>query len=113
MKLTYQDCKELKDAGFPQREGHLVCEHGEHITKLGACKTYYEPSFSELLELCGDKFTLLEKTKMRWWACGCARENDGTLKHKKETDFAGASPEQAVKNLWVALNHLEGGHTKI
>lgn len=95
--LTYEDCKELKEAGFPLKGlkdwnmtecpfvwGHFKADDGE---------SYIKPTLSELIEACGDDFGALYSDGMNGWlaeAYPCSGE--------------GFSPEQAVKDLWLAIN---------
>ena len=53
-----------------------------------------EPTLSELIEACGEKFLKLETKKSYWYA------------HENETGagFVGLTPEEAVTNLWFRLN---------
>lgn len=91
-KLTYEDCLELKDAGFPQnkyREG----------TK-GAGPVYFEyyPTLSELIEECGALSLFVLMKDHLGWSAGCGNDL------LNGTKASGSSPEQAVKNLYIALN---------
>lgn len=70
----------------------------------------YIPTFSELIEACGDKLKGLFSPQVggSWWAIeeiGLISTN--SLGTKTFSDFrfwAGSTPEEAVANLWLALN---------
>lgn len=57
--MDYKLAKELKDAGFkqPDREGYYVF-HGTYILpdRTNPNVSAYAPTFSELIEACGDEF---------------------------------------------------------
>jgi len=55
---------------------------------------YYCPGLSDLIAACGDKFARLNVVKDTWMA------ESEDAKHVA----AGATPEQAVARLWLALN---------
>jgi len=110
MKLTYEDCVELREAGFPQeRESVLGTNSVAYMSSsIDDVKGYtfyntdngdavYVPSLSELIERCGAEFGALE------------RRGDGVFIAKQYFERGneyklGNSGEQAVKNLWIALN---------
>jgi hypothetical protein len=104
--MTYELAKQLKDAGFPQRE-----EVGEgrwpHYTGygLGYCDEHgvYYPTLSELIEACGNGFDVLKKGG-EMWICGndkyCCSEHGSYI----EVISEGKTPEEAVARLWLALN---------
>lgn len=104
--LTYEDCKELKDAGFPQKtlNKSISCpEYGNDRWKIepNYCGHFlHEPSLSGLIEACGEEFLgLAHATDV----------GDGKRWSAFNIDFPigvleGISPEQAVKNLWIILN---------
>lgn len=133
--MDYEDCKELRDAGFPQgiydpsRDGeHYMYRETDDIPENNRTMwaRYYKqeflesrldelvlvPTLSELIEACGDSFESLEYVKKgtehvsntewlerdgRWLSV--ASDSDGTTIEDK----SGNTPEQAVKNLWIAL----------
>lgn len=113
--MTYELCKKLKEAGFPQK-GKIICKHGlspndvhGHLTPEYAAKepdfvctalTAIAPTLDELIDACGDNHFELErdwfnnKDKWRaitWW--------DGNV-----MSGFGSISEEAVANLWLALN---------
>lgn len=79
--------KKLKDAGFRMWETSAVVgntfEDGEHY--------WIYPTLSELIEACGEDFVGLIK-----------RHDWLTIGHDEHTN--GTTPEEAVANLWLALN---------
>lgn len=108
MKLTYEDCKELKDAGYEQKspryyeDGRLFDEAGlSHpsipieVYREEIAKTVYFPSLSELIEACGEESVI---TLTIGKAISTALHGATGLVSE------GSSPEQAVKNLWIAIN---------
>lgn len=98
--MTYELLKELKDAGFPQRTcSFLDCRHG--MDKGIEC--VYKPNLSELIEACMDRvgnFHLKNKktTRADAWFAGKSIEYVGQFVGN------GATPEEAVARLWLALN---------
>lgn len=120
MNLTYEDCKELKDAGFPQGESlDNVIAYGtafaylhngnpseellnKYTNALKSLKEMYKddkeyvyvPTLAELIEACGEGFFVLQRGVNNHWVASIGESNH----------FLGDSPEQAVKNLWIALN---------
>lgn len=127
MNLTYEQCKSLKDAGFPEpdpskpygdinglkstnRDGHsLLIINGYWFFSEGKEK-YYIPTLSELIETCGDEFGGLQHwpaapAKERWeamseriWVMEVGAENP-----QFECVVYGPTPEEAVCNLYLAL----------
>ena len=102
--MKYGLAKKLKDAGFPQTQIGRV--YGSLLPNLitGGDVTdekrewVLAPSLSELIEACGQAFYLL------------ARETTGTewlAEQRKGIQFFGATPEEAVANLWLALHKKE------
>jgi|SRR6185369_16818238 len=97
--MTYELAKQLKDAGFPQKQLKLVDAYEQALEK----EQVYIPSLSELIEACADKFDSL------------CRNRRGLLGHEfvvwiaYHSDSAtqtgdGKTPEEAVAKLWLALN---------
>lgn len=97
--MNYELAKELKDAGFPQDgDGLRYCEecpeHEIHFLDHGLVYVL-APTLSELIEACGGKFT------------GLTRDDDGVFAAHSRIDIyteLGATPEEAVARLWLALN---------
>ena len=121
MNLTYQDCKKLKDAGFPQDCQFYWCDFnvdgGPGIEYRGAIPGDIEnvilcgaPTLSELVEAF-DWFESLTAPKIT-----CEGDESGVTcgwiakaailpeNEWKIIEDLGVTPEQAVKNLWLALN---------
>lgn len=127
--MNYELCKKLKDAGFPQEyrksnpiadfayydkseELHLLHddndtgwwignEYGE-VDRLDIERVLKEftkcPTLSELIEACGkDKVFNLYNGNKRWEASKIGKEEDAFHGY-------GQTPEEAVANLWLALN---------
>lgn len=120
--IKFELAKQLKDAGFPQEyrktpiamdwvydsTGDLIMIHDDNDTGWWLGQDYVvrfnkellqkeyikDPTLSELIEACGDKFNRLEKGIGGWIVIGA----DGD----KRTD--GSTPEIAVLKLWLALN---------
>lgn len=97
MKLTYEDCVELKDVGFPQGNERFINKDNDIVDIENWSEEYtYFPILEELIEACGDsikEINLEEDTKVAVGWNG-----------KKILYGKGKFTEQAVKNLYVALN---------
>ena len=94
--MNYELAKRLKDAGFPQG-GDGVWDGGNGTIATQKSMVYV-PTLSELLEACGDEFRVVEKDGNGWLASGLWDDQFG---HEPEK---GKTPEEAVANLWLALN---------
>src|SRR6187549_1540843 len=97
--LSYELAKELKDAGFPQTNGHLIFKSG--ITLADSGKKWSDnsaclPTLSELIEACGKEFNSLFLLGNGNWV---AHDNS-----EEEPPVYGALPEEAVAKLWLALH---------
>jgi len=105
--MTYETAKKLKDAGFPKEGGwYFLTPDGEY--KDAACanekpEDVFPPDLSELIEACGDKFVNLERDHIdpkkhasfvAWGKIGGNVESYGYS----------ITPEEAVADLWLALN---------
>jgi hypothetical protein len=99
--MNYELCKKLKDAGFPQNSKTI--SFGEDIIPIENPNSEEMkvsiPTLSELIEACGNRFsslTLLAEnptTKQKLW------QSRG-----EKIDLSwNYSPEEAVANLWLAL----------
>lgn len=121
--MNYELAKKLKDAGFPQTgqrpwfcgghvyygdgEGFELCKETEPIittdhycesSGLVAEFVYEIPTLSELIEACGENFySLYRHQKDKWQAHSTGDLWDIEIAH-------GPTPEEAVANLWLALN---------
>ena len=107
--ISYELAKKLKDAGFPQN-GPGKFEFGCRLPReamtlkhgFGSncdCLVKF-PTLSELIEGCGDDFGSLDMrfiTPKTWHAS----------EHYMPTEPLGRgdTPEEAVANLWLALNN--------
>lgn len=91
--MNYELAKQLKDAGFPQRQ-----RKGTFPWKLTKKEDCYVPTLSELIEACGDDLEEIKQMK----------ESDlVSYKWEAYTNgyyVVGSTPEEAVANLWIALN---------
>lgn len=118
--MNYTLAKELKDAGWNrQTRFHIVLSpKGEkkHYGRTKAQLLQMElvghevlpcPTLSELIEACGDKFKKLWRhTNGNWTAYV------GTKTGKDVFTKDGATAEEAVANLWLALNRKENEKDK-
>ena len=106
--MKYELAKQLKDAGFPLREydPNLPFKIGKDIVctyfKIGR-KEYLEPSLSELIEACGDRFdALIKDSEVRgdWVATAENGDADNLVSQTSST------PSEAVAKLWLTLYPL-------
>ena len=114
--MKYELALQLKDADFPNLGGgigerYIYPEPGYlGLSRSQAC---YDPTLSELIEECGEGFGELVRsnnyiTKPMW----LAYPSKGAL-NKSDNDCVldccgyeiGSTPEEAVVNLWLALNN--------
>lgn len=99
--MNYELAKRLKDAGFPNR----VDINRVYIEDIPV------PTLEDLIEACGNGFTCLMRAKDEWgsatrWAAGKPEARDGIrmyVVHGEPSGF-GDTPEEAVANLWLAIN---------
>lgn len=93
--MNYELAKKLKENGFPQRARDvMVNPNTKEIEELT------NPTFSELIEACGqDFYFLMRHTKSDKSNDWCASSNK-----KLGDNYYGQTPEEAVSNLWLALN---------
>lgn len=96
LMLTYDLCLALKQAGFPQ---HIIYSY---TTPYGGTNEMnYEPSLSELIEACGDRFAALQQDKEEWrvymW------DSPDMICFQMGV-VRGKSPEEAVAKLYLKLN---------
>lgn len=100
--MNYELAKELKDAGFPQKEFDF---HngitGEWPGDIRPADFPYNPTLEELIEACGDDIFL-------GVAGSCpptvffAKKDDGDSVNGRYQ--VGATYKEAVARLWLALN---------
>lgn len=93
--ISHELAQQLKDAGFPQYPG--IPEKSKEI--FGGSP--FAPTFSELIEACGERFSSLYSplTGTEWKAFGWKE-----FKRGGELQGEGSTPEEAVARLWLALN---------
>ena len=90
--MTYELAKQLKEAGFPQKEFRYDDSH--HIYNSDMSGIAYNPTLSELIEACGDGLISLSSPRSGYWiTAGKNGETSG-----------GEDPEEAVAKLWLELN---------
>ena len=106
--MDYELLKKLKDAGFPQKLLPItkvyvgICKHGiygfsegRESCDCGEKETAHKPTLEELIGACGLKHqTLFKKDNGDWCTFGYSTSPSGE----------GATPSEAVANLWLALN---------
>jgi len=95
--MNYELAKKLKDAGFKQ-EGSGLLMNG-NVYALGFSEPtgdMYYPTLSELIEACGESFYNLVKQQV--WVARAYNEIED------EYVGTGNTPEEAVAELWLALN---------
>lgn len=94
--ITYELAKKLKDAGFPQKLNKGIGISSKIFNEFGT-KVYseevYFPTFSELIEECGDKFNTLFKSEDGLWSAGVFGYPNSYGK--------GLTPEEALANLYL------------
>lgn len=99
--MNYLLAKELKDAGFPQKEFSLRQPFsGEWPGDVPPAKYPYNPTLEELIEACGEDFFALMRTDEGWMAQ--ASLFNGTSKNFVG-HLPGQTPSEAVARLWLAL----------
>ena len=92
--MTYELCKKLKEAGFPQQ---VSCNH--HAAQNCSCYEDWRPTLSELIEACGERFKSLWRHTGGTWTA-----EYGTRRIAPRRRCDGSTPEEAVACLWLALN---------
>jgi hypothetical protein len=115
--MKYESAKQLKDAGFPQesRNYEAYGTKGELVKYCLECGDWNDvfacsiPLLSELIEACvknmppvARPFFTLSWSKSRWHALVPTIFTDHDL--GEVFNGIGDSPEEAVANLWLALN---------
>src|SRR5271155_3987006 len=108
--------KQLKDAGFPQKENRLVAfpmavaimgrnTFGvkEKFGRRANDEYLAVPTLSELIEACGEEFLTLSRQSPGMIAEWKAYALDAVL-DEAYLPSIGDTPEQAVTRLWLALN---------
>lgn len=106
--MTYEKAKELKDAGFPQGKTLAIPKDSGILDSDGTLylpkEPVYIPTLSELIEACGEDFMLTNECG-QWeaWSgsvSSMVRMGESGAKY----ECTGSTPEEAVANLWLALN---------
>jgi hypothetical protein len=97
--MDYELAKQLKDAGFPQKEpnafvGIVNASQGDEHGRA------YFPTLEELLEACGDRELVLSK---RIVEADKEYEWRAVVPYPNPVGF-GSTPTEAVARLWLALN---------
>ncbi len=86
--ITYEQAKKLKDAGFPQ-------------PKTKGFLDIFAPTLSDLIKKCG-KYVNLFQLEDGW---GASKSQNGfDLVFTLGEHTVGSTPEEAVANLWLAIN---------
>jgi hypothetical protein len=96
--------KQLKDHGFPQKLEDLSNEVQYKGVKY---QKPTEPTLSELIEACGDKFESLDKID-GWTAYGIEIFHGVKMNCIGE----GSTHEEAVARLWLELNAPQNNEIK-
>ncbi len=111
--MNYELCKQLKEAGYPQKEegiywmkGGKMTAHAyeEHRKDLFAG---YIPTLEELIEACGTDFRNIEMTlkpSVFWHATGVNISTTEVF-----TSYHAPTPTEAVARLWLALTRDKEG----
>lgn len=114
--MKYELCKELKGAGFPQiGRGTYIYEDGSTFPDFETLKhtnqldlVAYIPTLSELIEACcgrlEDLMQMRHSEPNKWVASAYSCDECGWEDSHVES---GATPEEAVARLWLALNRKE------
>ena len=91
--MTYETAKKLKDAGYDFR---YLSDDDKDPIGFPLVWTWSVPTPSELIEACGESFYNLVKQQV--WVARAYNE--------KEDEYVGTgnTPEEAVAELWLALN---------
>lgn len=99
--LSFELCKALKGKGFPYK-GNKTCYacQDEYGVPNGSCGSHHEvfpyiPSLSELIEACGADLYNITNMGTFWQT---------NFKDGFAGETAGKTPEEAVANLYLALN---------
>lgn len=108
--MNYELAKKLKEAGFPQsgQWGDITDVNNRVVGFVNKTATHVVPTLSELIESCGTNFdTLTLSTKQTgyaqvsdWWYATAKCDKDAIPPMAE-----GETPEEAVANLWLALQH--------
>ncbi len=105
--MNYELAKKLKDAGFPLKED--TCFSPECTCNTSFDGRYVTPTLEELIEACGDSFDFIKRGGTDALSNLLLKEGISTQwvagpKDLRKIQF-GSTPEEAVANLWLALNN--------
>lgn len=97
--MKYETAKKLKDRGF-----FIPQEDWTNAVNFSGDKSTYYPTLSELIEACGEKPIRIQSywsgNDLLWQA-----DTSGNfLVDGNQVAGTGKTPEEAVANLWLALN---------
>ncbi len=106
--MNYKLAKELRDKGFPQNHIWIDGKHTVHCAKCASDKTLNEPyeacrpTLSELIEACGERFGILQRTEDGQYLAWAGPE----LKNKGggQIILNASTPQEAVASLYLALH---------
>lgn len=106
--MNYELVKKLKDAGYPIKYTLGALAYDQEPPS----QFIIDPTLSELIEACGDRFEKLEynpyhdETVEDWYTTGCDDRKHKPGEYSGHTIW-GKTPEEAVANLWLALTPSE------
>lgn len=117
--MNYELARKLKDAGYPQNDGIAIVEDGTTFNvgknDILTDEMCFVPTLEELIEACkkthesnGYTFDFVinyVNSEEPYWFAGY-EYMDGWCEGE---DGQGATPAEAVANLWLALNKKVGG----
>lgn len=103
--ISYDLAKQLKENGFP---GISLCRENCEPRGLdvGNCYNCHYPTLSELIEACGDNLISLRRVLKEGWNEPQSFQwywfaSDDPAREEK---FCGTTSDEAVANLWLAIN---------
>lgn len=117
--MNYELCKKLKDTGFPQDKSQQRSWQAIHYDLSVKDPHVTIPTLSELIEVCGEEFESLvrvhyPKGNIYYQAYPTEEAWEKTEDYKNYPCMmdccgyrSGDTPEEAVANLWLALNSKE------
>ena len=98
--MNYKLALKLKEAGFPQDRTNQIKECGGW-GGIGGDEDVINPTLSELIKACGNRFAMLAIGQGKWYARADQTCDECAF---DEPIAYGETPEEAVANLWLALN---------